>query len=40
MIFSQVCINLGRALQGSGWVGGREGWVGVRGGEGGGKPPR
>ena len=32
MIFSQVCINFGPELQGGGWVGGREGWVGVEGG--------
>ena len=37
MIFSQVCINFGPALQGGGWVKGREGQVGVGGGEGGGK---
>ena len=29
MIFSQVCISLSPALQGGGWVGGGEGWVGV-----------
>ena len=29
MIFSQVCINFGPELQGGGWEGGREGWVGV-----------
>ena len=37
MIFSQVCINFGPVLQGGGWMGGREGRVGVRGREGGGK---
>ena len=37
MIFSQVCINLGPALQGSGWAGGREGWGVGREEE---KPPR
>ena len=40
MIFSQVCINFGPKLQRGGWVGGGEGWVGVGGGEGGGKTPR
>ena len=40
MIFSQVCINLGPALQEGGWVGGGEGWVGVEGWEGGGKTPQ
>ena len=29
MIFSQVCITFGPALQGGGWVGGKEGRVGV-----------
>ena len=29
MIFSQVCINFGPELQGGGWAGGGEGWVGV-----------
>ena len=37
MIFSQVCINFGPALQGDGWAGGREGRVVVGGEEGGGK---
>ena len=32
-----MCINFGSALQGGGWVGGREGQVGVEGGEGSGK---
>ena len=40
MIFSQVCINFGPELQRGGWVKGEEGWVGVGGGEGGGKNPR
>ena len=30
-----MCINLSPALQGGGWAGGGEGWVGVGGGEGG-----
>ena len=29
MIFLEMCINFGPALQGSGLVGGRERWVGV-----------
>ena len=42
MIFLQVCINFGPALQKGGLVGGRWGEVGSRdgGGEGGGKSPQ
>ena len=40
MIFSQVCINLGPALQEGGWAEGGEGRVEVGGGEGGGKTPQ
>ena len=29
MIFSQVRINFGPELQGGGWAGGGEGWLGV-----------
>ena len=33
MIFLEVCISFDPALQGDEWVGGEEGWVGVRGRE-------
>ena len=35
-----MCIDFGPELQGGGWAGGGEGWVGVGGGEGGGKTPQ
>ena len=40
MIFSQVCINFGPELQGGGWAGGGERWVGWGVGREEEKPPR